>query len=217
MAIVKEEMIARLLEARVVEVTPSGCHIWTGGLNGHGYGVARFDGRKNVRVHRLAWEAANGPIPDGMGLMHSCAVRCCVNPNHLTPATQADNLKDMSGSHSKISPISLHVQPLSHTNAAMLILKLTWWPNMYLKAHWNTALVTKEVRQMAEYQAERSLIGRFNGVDNAYIARQDFNRNGRAPTHHWAKAIDAAVQEATKDLSPSTRIGMSWKVGFFDD
>ena len=95
MAIVKEEMIARLLEARVVEVTPSGCHIWTGGLNGHGYGVARFDGRKNVRVHRLAWEAANGPIPDGMGLMHSCDVRCCVNPNHLTPATQADNLKDM--------------------------------------------------------------------------------------------------------------------------
>lgn len=94
MAIVKEERIARLFESRVVEITPSGCHIWTGGLNAQGYGMIRM-GAKHRRAHRLAWEAANGPIPEGLGLMHSCDVRCCVNPNHLTPAAQADNLKDM--------------------------------------------------------------------------------------------------------------------------
>jgi len=94
MAIVKEERIARLFESRVVEITPSGCHIWTGMLNGQGYGLIRM-GAKQRRAHRIAWEAVNGPIPDGLGLMHSCDVRCCVNPDHLTPGTQAENLKDM--------------------------------------------------------------------------------------------------------------------------
>lgn len=91
---VRDERITKLFETRVVEVTPSGCHIWTGGLNAHGYGMIRM-GTKHLRAHRIAWEAANGPIPEGLGLMHSCDVRCCVNPSHLTPATQADNMHDM--------------------------------------------------------------------------------------------------------------------------
>jgi len=92
--IIREERIAKLFESRVVEITPSGCHIWTGMLNGQGYGLIRM-GTKQRRAHRIAWEAVNGPIPNGLGLMHSCDVRCCVNPNHLTPGTQAENLKDM--------------------------------------------------------------------------------------------------------------------------
>lgn len=94
MIIIREERIAKLFESRVVEITPSGCHIWTGMLNGQGYGLIRM-GTKQRRAHRIAWEAVNGPIPNGLGLMHSCDVRCCVNPNHLTPGTQAENLKDM--------------------------------------------------------------------------------------------------------------------------
>ena len=92
--IIREERIARLFESRVVEVTPSGCHIWIGDTNALGYGIIRV-GTKKRRAHRIAWEAVNGPIPAGFGLMHSCDVRCCVNPSHLSPGTQADNLKDM--------------------------------------------------------------------------------------------------------------------------
>jgi hypothetical protein len=94
--ILREERIAQLINGRIVEITPSGCHIWTGGLNGAGYGVTRFEGRKHVRVHRLAWELANGAaVPSGMVIMHRCDVPCCVNPDHLEAGTQAENMRDM--------------------------------------------------------------------------------------------------------------------------
>ncbi len=44
-----------------------------------------------VRVHRLVYEELVGPIADGAVLMHSCANRRCVKPNHLTPGTVQDN------------------------------------------------------------------------------------------------------------------------------
>ena len=94
MGISREERIARLFETRVVEVLPSGCHIWMGGVNDQGYGLIRH-GQRHKRAHRVAWEMANGPIPEGMVILHSCDLPSCVNPCHLTAGTQADNLKDM--------------------------------------------------------------------------------------------------------------------------
>lgn len=92
--IVKEERIARLFETRVVEITPSGCHIWIGGANALGYGLIR-DGVRHKRAHRVAWEMVNGPIPCGMVILHRCDVPSCVNPDHLMVGTQADNMRDM--------------------------------------------------------------------------------------------------------------------------
>lgn len=45
-------------------------------------------------VHRLAWTAKHGPIPDGMVICHRCNVRRCVNPDHLALGTCADNNAD---------------------------------------------------------------------------------------------------------------------------
>lgn len=72
----------------------SGCWLWVGELNMHGYGMILVDGSRK-RAHRESWKLSNGNIPDGMCVLHSCDVRSCINPKHLFLGTNADNTSDM--------------------------------------------------------------------------------------------------------------------------
>ena len=63
-----------------------GCHIWLGTHTKDGYGIY-----KGKAAHKLAWEEANGPVPQGRFLDHVCRRRLCCNPDHLEPVTQSVN------------------------------------------------------------------------------------------------------------------------------
>jgi hypothetical protein len=83
---------------RVIPEPNSGCWLWEGATNGTGHG--RIGWRRGgvsyfAYVHRLAWEQANGPVPDGISVLHRCDVRACCNPEHLFLGTQQDNVRDM--------------------------------------------------------------------------------------------------------------------------
>lgn len=67
------------------------CWIWQGALTTWGYGTIRYKGRP-CQAHRVAYELLVGPIPDGMQLDHICRVRACVNPAHLEPVTNRENV-----------------------------------------------------------------------------------------------------------------------------
>lgn len=72
-------------------IEPTGCLLWTGGLDRYGYGRLKVDGSMR-RVHRLMWELHEGPVPAGLELDHLCRVRRCASIAHLEPVTGKENI-----------------------------------------------------------------------------------------------------------------------------
>lgn len=85
------------LEARMAQktmVTSCGCHLWMGACFDSGYGAVQVSGRVR-RAHRVAYELANGvELAQDQILLHSCDVKSCVNPEHLSVGTNLENNRD---------------------------------------------------------------------------------------------------------------------------
>lgn len=80
--------------AKKYQIAKSGCYVWLNAKFKSGYGQFGVRGKSKL-AHRIAWEIANGAIPDGLCVLHKCDNPGCVNPDHLFLGTQKDNVRDM--------------------------------------------------------------------------------------------------------------------------
>ena len=82
------------LNSRLDRSDPEACWPYQGGHS-------QRSGHKQIwceggmrHVHRVAWEMAHGPIPEGLCVLHRCDNPPCCNPAHLWLGTIADNNAD---------------------------------------------------------------------------------------------------------------------------
>jgi hypothetical protein len=90
--------LERLLAKTAFELHPDPtlgfCWLWTGSVDGKGYGQIRRGRRSEglARTHRIGYELLVGPIPDGHEPDHRCRRHRCWNPEHLEPITHRENV-----------------------------------------------------------------------------------------------------------------------------
>lgn len=69
----------------------SPCWVWRLAKTEKGYARATVPGFGKMRVHRAAYIAFRGGIPEGLVIDHLCRVPGCCNPMHLEAVTIAEN------------------------------------------------------------------------------------------------------------------------------
>lgn len=79
--------------ALVSNIGSSDCWEWVGGHYRCGYGIFLINER-SFGAHRLSWMFHNGPLEDGLYILHKCDNKPCVNPEHLFPGTAQYNSRD---------------------------------------------------------------------------------------------------------------------------
>ncbi len=80
---------------------PADCWLWSGTITrgirgGSPYGIWQTPDGHHLRPHRLVYTLLVGPIPEGLTLDHvhgRCSSTLCVNPAHLEPVSQSENIK----------------------------------------------------------------------------------------------------------------------------
>ena len=82
----------RGLTART-QTTDAGCLEWQGQIK-RGY-PALVMGKRYMQVHRMVIEAKEGAPLGVLSAHHICANPKCVNPDHLQPITQRENMAEM--------------------------------------------------------------------------------------------------------------------------
>lgn len=96
--------------AEKIEVLENGCWRWTGATNGRRPGGPRglfWTGTRFQTAYRWAWEALNGPVPEGLELDHylfpddGCIGPLCAHPEHVRPVTHRENVLRGNGASAR--------------------------------------------------------------------------------------------------------------------
>lgn len=124
----------------------SGCWAWMGSLNKSGYGSITIGGWTR-NAHRVSYELACGPVPDGLDLDHLCRVRCCINPDHLEPVTRRENLRRGRGNRNlaAVAVAKTHC-PYGHPYEG---------PNLYTDARGRRTCVTCQRQRVRDWRSRR--------------------------------------------------------------
>ena len=87
----EREAVRRHLMACVTLDAGTGCWLWTAGKSA-GYGRLLV-GRTTRYAHRVMYELTTGQPLAGVFLDHLCCTPACINPAHLEPVTNAENMR----------------------------------------------------------------------------------------------------------------------------
>lgn len=104
-----------------LKVNPeTGCHEWQGWVDRRGYAKITISGHRGRPVHRVAYEAAKGPIPAGLHIDHLCRNPRCCNPDHLEAVTLAESVRrGVSGQREAAKTACPQGHPYSPENTAI--------------------------------------------------------------------------------------------------
>lgn len=83
------------------------CWVWMSAFDQDGYGLFRFPWA-TAKAHRVAYELVVGPIPHGLVIDHLCRNRACVNPAHMEPVTNRENILRGEVKPPAVPPLKTH-------------------------------------------------------------------------------------------------------------
>lgn len=106
-----------------VKNSVTGCVEWQGRRTNKGHGQIWREGTM-AYTHRVAYELRNGPIPDGLWVLHRCDNPPCCNPEHLFLGTHSDNMADMRGKDRSLTGSRQPMSKLTESDVRRIIERL---------------------------------------------------------------------------------------------